>query len=117
MPYGPRVGIPRLARGWPCLERRGKIIGHLKAIDRFEDRRAAVRLRAFDDRDPGGRHAALGRQSFDSLSVRPGPRTARLAGREILLRAQVVERVCPAVDPTEAQGFLDRGHVVDRLPA
>ena len=60
-----------------------------------------------------GQHAAL-LEPGDALLVRARPRAARLARRDELHQALVVDRLLAAVDPAEAERLLDERVVVER---
>ena len=95
---------------------RGEVIWHLQPLRGVEARPRTVRLGSFDGSEARGCHPLIGDQPLDTLLVRRGPHTARLAWREVQPASIVVEPPTRAVDPAEAECFLDGRPVVDGRP-
>ncbi len=85
----------------------------LEPLRGVEGAPGAVRLRRLDRRDPGSLELPLALEPRDPLLVRRRPVAPRLARREELQAAPLVQPVHRAVDPAEAERLLD-GLVVAR---
>ena len=104
------------AGGWRSSAAR-RSSGTSSRSDAVERLPRPVRLGTLDRGQTRRRHQAIGDQPLDPRLVGRGPHAARLARSEVELAPLVVEVAAGAVDPSEAEGFLDGRLVFQADPA